>query len=50
MAGVRRVYAVKRDGYDTEAQALYRDLRENVGLDGLRGVRVFNRYDVAAKE
>ncbi len=45
MAGVRRVYAVKREGFDTEAQALYRDLRENLGLSGLRGVRVFNRYD-----
>lgn len=43
---VYRIYVERRKGFDAEAAALARDLRENLLLDGLRGVRVLNRYDV----
>ncbi|NLW10793.1 MAG: phosphoribosylformylglycinamidine synthase, partial [Clostridiaceae bacterium] len=44
---VRRVYVVKRPGFDIEAQGIAADLRENLGLTGLESVRIFNRYDVS---
>ena len=44
---VRRVYVEKRVGFDLEAKALYQDLKENLGLKSLEGVRVVNRYDVS---
>lgn len=44
---VRRIYVEKKPGFDVEACRLYADLKENLGLAGLIGVRVVNRYDVA---
>ncbi len=46
MAGVRRVYVIKREGFDIEAQGMLADLKENLRLDGLSSVRIANRYDV----
>ena len=43
---VRRIFAEKKKGYDVEAQGLYRDLKINLGIDGLKDVRVINRYDI----
>lgn len=43
---VRRVFVEKKKGFDVEAQSLYRDLKENLGISGLVNVRVINRYDV----
>ncbi|HEX2946467.1 MAG TPA: phosphoribosylformylglycinamidine synthase [Clostridia bacterium] len=43
---VRRVFAEKMKGYDVEAQGLFRDLRSNLGIKGLSGVRIINRYDI----
>jgi len=43
---VYRIYVERREGFDTEAQALLRDLRENLLIDGLSYVRILNRYDV----
>ncbi len=43
---IKRLFVEKKKGFDIEAGALCRDLRENLGLLGLRGVRVINRYDV----
>jgi len=43
---IRRVFAEKKKGYDVEAQGLYRDLKINLGIDGLKGVRIINRYDI----
>ena len=45
---VRRIYTEKRPGFTVEAQHLYADLRSHLGLTGLSGVRVINRYDVAS--
>ncbi len=43
---VNRIYVEKKTGYDIEAQGLFADLKENLNLEGLRGVRVLNRYDI----
>lgn len=43
---VRRVFVEKKKGFDLEAQRLHRDLKENLRISGLLGVRIINRYDV----
>ena len=43
---VYRIYVERKKGFDTEAEILACDLRENLQLDGLRSVRILNRYDV----
>ncbi len=44
---VRRIYAVKKPGFDVEAAGLLRDLKENLDLPGLKALRIYNRYDVS---
>lgn len=44
---VRRIYVEKKKGFDLEAQGLFRDLYENLGIKGLTGVRMLNRYDLS---
>ena len=43
---VFRCYVRKRPGFDVEARGQLRDLREQLGIGGLDGLAVFNRYDV----
>ena len=43
---VSRVYVEKKPGFDGEARALAAELRDIVGISGLTGVRLLNRYDV----
>ena len=43
---VFRCYVRKRPGFDVEAQGLCRDLREQLGIGGLDGLTIFNRYDM----
>ncbi|MDP4181172.1 MAG: phosphoribosylformylglycinamidine synthase [Bacillota bacterium] len=43
---VRRIFVEKKKGFDIEAQGLYRDLKQNLKIDGLKAVRIINRYDV----
>ncbi|MDR1573930.1 MAG: phosphoribosylformylglycinamidine synthase, partial [Clostridiales Family XIII bacterium] len=43
---VRRLYVEKKEGFDTEARALYRALTENLHIAGLTRLRALNRYDV----
>jgi phosphoribosylformylglycinamidine synthase len=43
--GVRRVFAEKRPEYDVCSAGLLADLRGNLGISGLTGVRTLNRYD-----
>ena len=43
---VYRVYAEKKPGFDHEAAALYSELKSFLGISGLTGVRILNRYDV----
>ena len=42
---VFRCYSEKKPGYDVEAQGLCRQLREQLGISALEGVRILNRYD-----
>ena len=44
---VKRIYVEKKQGYDIEAQGLFNDLLENLGIKGLEGLRVINRYDIS---
>lgn len=43
---VKRIYVEKKPGFDIEAQGLFQDLKENLHLTELKGVRVLNRYDM----
>ncbi len=45
MNQVFRCYVEKRPGFDVEARGLCRDLREQLGVHGLTGVRILHRYD-----
>ena len=44
---VIRVFVEKKPGFDVEARHLKADLVQNLGISGLRDVRLINRYDVA---
>ena len=46
MNTVRRIFVEKKPGFDVEARRLLTDLRDNLNLSGLTGVRVLQRYDV----
>ena len=43
---VTRCFVHKRPGFDVEAQALCRDLREQLGAAGLERLTIVNRYDM----
>lgn len=44
---VKRIYVEKKTGFDIEAQGLLNDLRENLGIKALTGLRIINRYDIS---
>ena len=46
MSEVYRCYVEKKEGFRQEGDRLCRELREQLGLSGLRWVRVLNRYDI----
>jgi phosphoribosylformylglycinamidine synthase len=43
---VDRLYVEKKPGFDVEAKSCLADFKENIGIEGLRSVRILNRYDV----
>ena len=43
---VRRIYVEKKKGFDVEAEALFTDVKENLHLGNLTGIRILNRYDI----
>ena len=43
---VSHVYVEKKPGFDVEAQQLAHELRTILGIKGLTGLRLLNRYDV----
>ncbi|MBR5388163.1 MAG: phosphoribosylformylglycinamidine synthase [Clostridia bacterium] len=43
---VFRVYVEKRSGLDNEARELYEEITSLLSIDGLKKIRVLNRYDV----
>ncbi|HYG34314.1 MAG TPA: phosphoribosylformylglycinamidine synthase, partial [Clostridia bacterium] len=47
MDRVRRIFVEKKPGFDVAARSLFQDLKENLGLPGLQGLRLLIRYDVA---
>ncbi len=47
MGDIKRIYVGKKPGFDIAAQHLLKDLRDNLGIGGLKALRVLNRYDVA---
>ncbi len=46
MSTVRRIYVEKKKGFDVEAGHLFHDLKDNLNIAGLTGVRVIQRYDI----
>ena len=42
---VFRCYSMKKPGYDVEAQGLCSALKEQLGIAGLEGITILNRYD-----
>lgn len=44
--GIRRVFVEKKEGFTTEADILYKELKDFLGIRGLQGVRIVNRYDI----
>ena len=44
---VRRLLVEKREPYAVEAAGIFADLRENLGMTSLTGIRLFNRYDMS---
>ncbi len=47
MADVKRIFVEKRPGFDVEASNLKADLKNNLGLTTIEGVRILNRYDIS---
>ena len=47
---VFRCYAEKRPGFDVEAGKVFQELKEQLGISRLEGVRIFCRYDVDGVE
>ncbi len=45
MAEIKRVYVEKKHGCDIEAGQLLNDIRENLEIKNLEGLRILNRYD-----
>lgn len=42
---VKRIYVEKQDGVNVEAKGLFHEFKYNLGITGLTGVRLLNRYD-----
>ena len=43
---VRRIFVEKKPEFAVEAQGLLEDLTRNLGICGLKGLRILNRYDI----
>jgi phosphoribosylformylglycinamidine synthase len=43
---IRRIFVEKKPGFDSEAQNLLAELKENLGISGLKSLRLLNRYDI----
>ncbi len=47
MEQIRRVFVEKKAGFDVEACGMLADLRDNLGIKTLAGLRLLNRYDMS---
>ncbi len=43
---VRRIFVEKKEGFDVEAKGLFDDIRTNLHIENLEGIRIINRYDM----
>ena len=43
---VFRCFTERKDGFKIESESLLRELRDVLGVAGLRGLRILNRYDI----
>lgn len=43
---VKRIFVEKKPGFDVEAQMLYKELHEFLGITGLNRVKIIHRYDI----
>ena len=46
MKDIKKVFVEKKEGYNVEANGLYRDFKENLKIKGLTNVRVLNHYQI----
>ncbi len=46
MSNIRRIFVEKKKNRDIEARHLYNDIKENLGISNLAGLRILNRYDI----
>ncbi|MDI6603599.1 MAG: phosphoribosylformylglycinamidine synthase [Thermoanaerobacteraceae bacterium] len=47
MNTVRRIFVEKKPEFNIDAFKLYHDLKENLNIKGLKGLRLLNRYDIS---
>jgi phosphoribosylformylglycinamidine synthase len=47
---VRRLFVEKKSGFDVEAHNLLKDIRESLGIEALKNIRILNRYDIENME
>ena len=41
-----RVFVKKKEAFQVEAQSMFHELKQNLNLNGLTGVKLYNVYDV----
>lgn len=47
MSDVKRIYVEKKSDYAVSTKDLFNDIRENLGIKSLTGLRIINRYDIS---
>ncbi|MEG0156455.1 MAG: phosphoribosylformylglycinamidine synthase, partial [Anaerovoracaceae bacterium] len=43
---VRRIFVEKKGDFAVEAAGLFSDIKQNLHIEGLEGIRIINRYDI----
>jgi phosphoribosylformylglycinamidine synthase len=43
---IKRLYVEKKPGCDIEAASIFADIKENLGIEGIEGIKILNRYDI----
>ena len=46
MVDIKRIYVEKKKGCDIEASQLFNDIKENLEMSNLEGLRILYRYDI----
>ncbi len=47
---MKRVYVEKKEGYNTHSGNLFNQLKDQLGISELKGLRILNRYDFQASD